>query len=274
VRESSICTVRVVERYARAMKYARIAMLIIIAVIFAWGIFHTRPTAITPSPGASVSGPVPSMPVPASDMTKSPAAAERFDGMIFPVEAVSSLNGATPSPERHPLDTVWCGSYYYFPSSYSPRNGDELKRFSSRSAGSGSHPGVDIALPVGTPVKAVAAGAVVFCEWRVGWGNLVVIEHNIPHLGTVYSCYGHLSSITAAKGPVKKGAVIGYSGSSGAPYPHLHFQIDRNSFPYYPDSTGAFPYTSPLHPVNRLDSIEQVKKNTFEPLSFIACHKK
>lgn len=254
------------------MKYARLLLLAAIAVFFAWGIYHTRLSVATSSPGAPLSTSM--SPLLPSDISKSPSGEESFDGMVFPIDGISGKKWSTPSPDRYPVDTVWCGSYYYFPANYAPKNNDDVQRFSSRSTGSGSHPGVDIALAVGTPVRAVAAGNVIFCEWRVGWGNLVVIEHTIPHEGVVYSCYGHLSSVAKGKGPVRKGDLIGYSGASGAPYPHLHFQIDRNSFPYYPDSTGAYPYSSPLHPVNRLDSMEQVKKNTFEPLNFITGHAK
>lgn len=254
------------------MKYARFLLLAAIVVFFAWGIYHTRISVATSSPDAPFYTPF--SPMPPSGMAKSTSGTESFDGMIFPVDRISGIKWSAPSPNRHPVDTVWCGSYYYFPANYTPKNDSEMQRFASRSTGSGSHPGIDIALDVGTPIRSVANGTVIFCEWRVGWGNLVVIEHMIPREGKVYSCYGHLSSITKGKGAVRKGDLIGYSGASGAPYPHLHFQIDRNSFPYYPDSTGAYPYSSPLHPVNRLDSLEQVKKNTFEPVDFITSRAK
>ncbi|MDQ7822857.1 MAG: M23 family metallopeptidase [Candidatus Eremiobacteraeota bacterium] len=209
---------------------------------------------------------IPSLPPDEALMAEAPA----FDGCVMPVEGVSYQKG--PSPSRIPLDTVWCGSYYYFPKNYKAAGARETEIYATRATGSGSHPGVDIAVPVGTPVKAVAAGTVILAGWREGWGNLLVIAHQVPGAGKLYSVYGHLSGFIKTGGMVKRGEFAGYSGASGSPYPHLHFQIDRNPFPYYPSSGGAYPYTSPLHPVNRLEEQEQVKKNTCDPLLFVKEH--
>jgi murein DD-endopeptidase MepM/ murein hydrolase activator NlpD len=87
------------------------------------------------------------------------------------------------------------------------------------------HHGVDVAVPVGTPVTAMKNGEVTFAGEMSGYGLVVFIRHG-PNLRTVY---GHLSAIVVRKGDrVKGGQEIGKSGQSGnAAGPHLHFEIQR-----------------------------------------------
>lgn len=87
---------------------------------------------------------------------------------------------------------------------------------------------IDIGVPSGTPVKAVADGRLV-CSANLGgksYGKHVIIEHS----GGVYSLYGHLSSyVVHSYGEIiKKGQVIGYSGNTGnSTGAHLHFAISK-----------------------------------------------
>ncbi len=115
---------------------------------------------------------------------------------------------------------------------------------------SGSHLAVDIKTPMGTPVYAIANGEVSkVAQLSTGFGNHIVIKHpdaptlNNPNIKeTIYSNYAHLSSINVSEGQiVKKGDLIGYSGSSGlSTTPHLHFQIDRDTVDWHP----FWPFTS------------------------------
>jgi Peptidase family M23/S-layer homology domain len=108
----------------------------------------------------------------------------------------------------------------------------------------GSHLAVDIKVPLGTPVHAVANGKVVTVSMdSTGFGHHVVVQHtNVPDPDnpgiriTLYSCYDHLSDINVAEGEnVLKGEVIAKSGDTGtSTTPHLHFQMDRDTAPWHP----------------------------------------
>lgn len=114
----------------------------------------------------------------------------------------------------------------------------------------GSHLAVDIKIPMGTPVYAIANGEIDKVALQSsGFGNHVVIKHpNAPQLEnpnrteTLYSSYSHLSSVEVREGAiVRKGDIIGYSGDSGlSTTPHLHFQIDKSSADWHP----FWPFTS------------------------------
>jgi murein DD-endopeptidase MepM/ murein hydrolase activator NlpD len=88
------------------------------------------------------------------------------------------------------------------------------------------HNGVDIAIPTGTSVKAVAAGRVMESGWHGGYGNLVTIDHGD---GT-FSMYGHNSQLAVRAGDmVEAGQVVALSGSTGrSTGPHLHFEFWKN----------------------------------------------
>ena len=85
--------------------------------------------------------------------------------------------------------------------------------------------GVDMAAPLGTPIRAAAAGRVSFARtgWNGGYGNLVIIDH--PN-GT-QTLYSHQHKIAVYTGEnVSQGQTIGYVGSTGrSTGPHLHFEV-------------------------------------------------
>lgn len=87
------------------------------------------------------------------------------------------------------------------------------------------HRGVDIALPEGTPVRAMSPGRVRFAGTQGSYGNVVWVEHG----GAVLTVYAHLSRVDVLVGQaVGPGQVVGLSGSSGnASGPHLHFEVWR-----------------------------------------------
>ncbi|MEJ2503190.1 MAG: M23 family metallopeptidase [Gemmatimonadota bacterium] len=87
------------------------------------------------------------------------------------------------------------------------------------------HRGVDIAVPTGTPVRAMAPGRVAYAGTMSGYGRVVIVDHG----GGTRTIYAHLSEVRVASGQELEGrAVIGLSGSSGrATAPHLHFEVLR-----------------------------------------------
>lgn len=85
------------------------------------------------------------------------------------------------------------------------------------------HNGVDIAVPVGTKVKTIAAGKVIQSGWRGGYGNLVTVEHP----DGLVSLYGHNAQVEVKVGDqVEAGQTVALSGSTGrSTGPHLHFEL-------------------------------------------------
>lgn len=84
------------------------------------------------------------------------------------------------------------------------------------------HRGIDIAVPVGTPVRATRKGRVVFAGERRGYGATVVVEHSNGDR----TLYGHNSIVRVSAGDlVETGAVLAFSGNSGrSTGPHVHFE--------------------------------------------------
>ena len=94
------------------------------------------------------------------------------------------------------------------------------------------HPGLDIAAPTGTPIRAAAAGRVVMAAPDGGYGNYTCIAHS----SSLSTCYAHQSSFATSSGAsVSQGQVIGYVGSTGfSTGPHLHFEVRVNGVPQDP----------------------------------------
>jgi murein DD-endopeptidase MepM/ murein hydrolase activator NlpD len=90
-----------------------------------------------------------------------------------------------------------------------------------------SHPGIDIAVPLGTPVRASGGGSVAAAGYDPDYGLFVLLRHPAGY----ETMYGHLSRLVAAEGDeVQAGQVIGLSGNSGrSTAPHLHFEIRRDN---------------------------------------------
>lgn len=94
------------------------------------------------------------------------------------------------------------------------------------------HEGVDIGMPVGTPVKAADGGKVTFAGWKSGYGKIVIIDHG----GNMETRYAHNSELLVKKGDrVYKGQTIAKSGNTGrSTGPHLHFEVRKNGTPVNP----------------------------------------
>lgn len=87
------------------------------------------------------------------------------------------------------------------------------------------HRGVDIAVPSGTPVRAMSGGTVEFAGTMSGYGYTVILRH----WGVTRTLYAHLSELRVRTGDRVRGQdVIALSGATGnASGPHLHFEVIR-----------------------------------------------
>jgi hypothetical protein len=99
------------------------------------------------------------------------------------------------------------------------------------------HHGVEFINAFGVPILAAANGRVIYAAedkpaiyspWERFYGNLIVIEHDLPELDApLYTLYAHLSEINVAEGEVvEAGQPVGNVGMSGrAIGSHLHFEV-------------------------------------------------
>lgn len=92
-------------------------------------------------------------------------------------------------------------------------------------SGTERHTGLDLAVPVGSDVRASGGGTVKETATDSSYGLYVLLQHPDGY----ETMYGHLSRVVVAQGDsVRTGQVIGLSGNSGrSTAPHLHFEIRR-----------------------------------------------
>lgn len=110
-----------------------------------------------------------------------------------------------------------------------PTKGKVISTFSLRDPG---RRGIDIVGRKGQPVRAVAAGWVVYKGNGLrGYGNLIIIKHN----ETYFSAYAHTENVVVnEKEKVKLGQRIADMGNTSSEKTKLHFEIRRNGKPINP----------------------------------------
>ena len=88
------------------------------------------------------------------------------------------------------------------------------------------HTGMDMAAPLGTPVRAAMAGKVVAVSFNQVYGNYIIVSH----INGYQTLYAHLHATSVKKGQrVDQGTKIGLLGSTGySTGPHLHFTVYKN----------------------------------------------
>lgn len=104
------------------------------------------------------------------------------------------------------------------------------------------HSGIDIGVPLGTPVLATHSGIVTFADWsEVGYGYLVIIQNQ-----QFITYYAHnMSFNVSANQRVGKGSIIAWSGSTGnSSGPHVHYETRINDAPVDPLTFENRGYTS------------------------------
>lgn len=94
------------------------------------------------------------------------------------------------------------------------------------------HDGIDIAAPIGAPVRAAAAGEVVYLGTLPGYGNLIIVRHARGYV----TVYAHNERHHARQGArVRAGELIASVGRSGRTTgPNLHFEVRKDNVAYDP----------------------------------------
>ncbi len=113
---------------------------------------------------------------------------------------------------------------------FSPIKGEITQSFNFNE----NHFAIDIAADIGTPVKSVLDGKIIFSEWSLETGYVVVIDHG----ENIISVYKHNSKILKEQNDfVQAGEVVAYSGNQGnlSTGPHLHFELWKNGTPIDPE---------------------------------------
>jgi murein DD-endopeptidase MepM/ murein hydrolase activator NlpD len=107
-----------------------------------------------------------------------------------------------------------------------PVNGPVTSPFCEVREWESCHPGIDIAVPAGTPILAAASGTVSIAGPNDGYGNYTCIDHG----GGISTCYAHQSTIGVSVGQsVSQGDTIGAVGCTGLCFgDHLHFEVRVN----------------------------------------------
>lgn len=100
-----------------------------------------------------------------------------------------------------------------------PVKGTITTRFSA------AHPGIDIAGPAGTSVRAIARGTVVWAGWKTNGGGYVVV---VEHPDGMTSTYNHNRRVSVRVGQVvDAGDQVAEVGATGnATGPHLDLRIE------------------------------------------------
>jgi murein DD-endopeptidase MepM/ murein hydrolase activator NlpD len=188
--------------------------------------------AATPQPGGGVtSGNLPPLqatpqpaPAPVQLGTPTPKPFEPTPVQPAPVQSaqIEPPPPAAPVPSGDPLPALKPDSPFIWPvdgkvvSKFGPAK-DNLR-----------NDGINIAAPVGAPVKASAAGTVAYAgnELR-GFGNMVLLRHEDGWV----TAYAHNSSLLVQKGDrVAQGQTIARVGSTGnVDTPQLHFELRKGT---------------------------------------------
>jgi murein DD-endopeptidase MepM/ murein hydrolase activator NlpD len=110
-----------------------------------------------------------------------------------------------------------------------PVNGPITSPFCESRSWESCHPGIDIGVPAGTPIRAAGSGKVVLMQSAAssgGYGNFTCVQH----AGALSTCYAHQSRFGTSLGAaVSQGQVIGYVGCTGRCFgDHLHFETRIN----------------------------------------------
>ena len=116
--------------------------------------------------------------------------------------------------------------------------GMKFKQLYPASCGGGEHDGLDIDVPLGTPVRSPADGLIVIStvyDIRGNKTNVLMIRHG----NGLITRYLHIDKVRVKRGDeVKRGQVIAVTALNGpggpntniaVTYPHLHLEVIKDS---------------------------------------------
>jgi murein DD-endopeptidase MepM/ murein hydrolase activator NlpD len=170
-----------------------------------------KTTTITPPPAK----PQAAKPQPA------PAAAEAD------ADVTGGQNRQVASNQQLPAPEPMSGNSFRW-----PVQGRIISEFGTKADG-GHNDGINVAVPVGTPVKAAENGVVAYAGDELkGYGNLVLVRH----ANNWVSAYAHNEEILVKRGDqVRRGQIIAKAGRTGqVNQPQLHFELRKGSRPVDP----------------------------------------
>ena len=106
------------------------------------------------------------------------------------------------------------------------------------------HDGIDISVPIGTPVSTVTDGKVIFVGKKTGYGNYIEVQYKNSNGDNITTFYAHLNDFKTKDGKilkvgqiVKQGEQIGHSGNTGiGTGAHLHLGARKNGIKINPVS--------------------------------------
>jgi lipoprotein NlpD len=146
---------------------------------------------------------------------------------VRPVRPAASVTRALPSTAAVGAPSPLSGPFLWPVAS-----GKVVKRFGVGASGE-RNDGIKIAVPLRTPIKAVADGVVIYTTDSIaGLGGLAMVRHGNGWT----SVYGHASRVLVTRGQaVKRGQTIALSGDTGfADRPELHFELRQGRLPVDP----------------------------------------
>ena len=142
-------------------------------------------------------------------------------------EVIGGQNPQVASTQQLPAPEPMSGNSFRW-----PVQGRIISEFGAKPDG-GHNDGIDVAVPLGTSVKAAENGVVAYAGDELkGYGNLVLIRHS----NNWVSAYAHNDEILVKRGDqVRRGQVIAKAGRTGqVAQPQLHFELRKGSRPVDP----------------------------------------
>lgn len=231
----------------------------IFVIAFLLAACQPGPVAVTSTPVPIASTPTPILPASTSQPSETPTATVTLPSLDWPTYEAATLapfpignsdptqpaQSGFPANAPAPLALAEHDHFYFVlpvanvdAGAYLPSQRYGVIQEAGDPEIPDPHLGLDIGIDAGTPVRAAAAGTVVWASYGLlynsvnyiddPYGIAIAIRHDFGYEGErLYTVYGHLSKVSVEKGDrVEVGDVIGVSGNTGmSTGPHLHFEV-------------------------------------------------